>query len=339
MKKYVQIITLAAIALLAVCMIGCAEVPVETGADGENEELTVVASFYPLAYLTQEVAGDTIDVVNLIPSGGEPHHYEPTVKQMAMLENADLFVFQGAGMESWVESQEESLEAKGVKLLEASSHLDLLKTEDGHHEEEHHDEHEHEHEDDHEDEHREDEHHHDHGEFDPHTWLDPVLAIETVKLIEHELAELDPANTDTFSANADALIAELSQLNDEFKSTLGDCEINAFITSHDAFQYLAHRYNLEVVAVAGISPHDEPSAVQIAELIEHAAEENIEHIFFEVLANSETAETLAAEAGLTPLVLDPIGGLSKDTADGTFVSLMKSNLENLKTGLRCQSAQ
>ena len=308
----------------------------------DNETLNVVASFYPLAYLTQEIAGDAIEVVNLVPAGGEPHDYEPSVKQMAQIENADLFIFQGAGLEPWVETQEESLEEKCVHLLEVASHLDLLKTAEEEHHDEHEDEgrdeHDDEDHDEHEEEEREEDHHH-HGEYDPHTWLDPILTIETIRLIKDTLSEADSERADVYAANANTLIAEFSQLDEDFKSSLNSCEIRAFITSHDAFQYLAHRYELEAVSVSGISPHDEPSAVQIAELVEHAKEENITHIFFEVLANSKTAETLANEAGLEVLVLDPIAGLSNETAGETYVTLMGENLENLKTGLRCTHTQ
>jgi len=318
-----------AMIIIIASLSGCSETPVETTQD--DTQPTVVTSFYPIAYLAQEIAGDTVEVVNLIPSGAEPHSYEPTVRQMALIEDADLFIFQGAGLEPWVEAQEESLETQGVQLLEVASHLTLLENEE--HEEEHHDEHEGE--DEHHDEDEDD--HHDHGEFDPHTWLDPMLAMETIDLIEKALADVTPSQSNTFAANADTLRAQFSELDKEFKTALNNCELRTFITSHDAFGYLANRYDLEVVSVTGVSPHDAPSAVQIAELVEHAQEENIQHIFFEVLANSKTAETLASEAGLDVLVLNPIAGLSDDTQNETYVTLMAANLNNLQTGLRCNT--
>ena len=378
--NYKGILASFAIALL---LAGCTAVEESTTSEDapaetvESEPLSVVASFYPLAYLTQEIAGDTLEVTNLIPAGAEPHGYEPTARQMATIESADLLVFQGAGLEPWVESQEEQLESK-VKLLEVSEHLELLKTEGheeeehddheeehddhGHedehheeHEEEHHDEHDdheeeghddHDHDDDHHEEEHEDEHgheedHHDHnhGEYDPHTWLDPVLTIETIELIEETLTELAPEHADTFAANADALAGEFSRIHEEFESSLSDCEQDTFITSHDAFQYLAQRYNLNAKSVSGVSPHAEPSAQKLAELATYAKENNVQHIYFEVLANTKTAETLASEAGLSPLVLDPIAGLSDENQDETYVSLMEANLNNLKTGLQCQSTQ
>lgn len=313
MKKLISILSLSALVFT-----GCQTAePVETVSE-ENESLTVVASFYPLYFFTSEIVGDAenVEVINLIPSGGEPHSYEPSPSQLAQMETADLIVVQGTSLEPWFEALEDELEDGGVETLEVNDDLELMEFE------EEHDDH------DHDD--------HGHGEYDPHTWLDPVLAIETVVLIKEELEEVDPVNADTYDANADALISRLEILNESYEESLEACELDMILTSHDAFRYLAERYGLHANAVAGISPFDEPSANQIAELIELSEDEGVQHIFFEVLANSEAAEVLADEAGLSTLVLDPVAGLSEDQTDEDYFSIMEMNLSNLTTGLACE---
>jgi len=289
-----------------------------------DETKTVVTSFYPLYFFTSELSEgvDNLEVINLIESGGEPHTYEPSPSQLAKMESAELMIVQGAGLEPWFEGLEHELEENGVSLLEVNSHLDLMAFEEEHDDHEDHNDHE-------------DEHDHDHGEFDPHTWLDPVLALEIVEHISEELIAMDPENEAIYLANVALLEEKFTTLNENFEKSLTTCELDAFITSHDAFSYLAERYGLHAHAVSGISPFDEPSANQITDLIEIAEEEGVKHIFFEVLANSEAAEVLADEAGLTSLVLNPIAGLSKDQSDEDYFTLMYTNLDNLKIGLTC----
>lgn len=309
MKKLLSILTLGLLLFAAGCQ----------SPKPQQDAITVITSFYPLYFFTSELVGETegIEVINLIPSGAEPHSFEPSPAQLAQMESADLIIVQGAGLEPWFEGLEHELEHDGVQILEVNSHLNLLTTEEDH------DDHE-----GHEDE-------HDHGEFDPHTWLDPVLAIQTLEYISMELIRLDLANGEAYSENASQLTSKLEALHDSYESTLSACSLDAFITSHDAFNYLAERYGLHAHSVSGISPFDEPSAHQIAELIELAEEEGIQHIYFEVLANTEAAEVLAAEAGLTSLVLNPIAGLTGEQEGEDYISLMETNLENLKTGLAC----
>lgn len=303
MKKLISILSLSLVLMAAGCE--SSEPVVET----TDEMKTVVTSFYPLHFLTSELSEgvENIEVINLIESGGEPHSFEPSPSQLAKMERADLVIVQGSGLEPWFEGLEHGLEDNGVSLLEVNSHLDLMSFDDDH----------------------------DHGEFDPHTWLDPVLALDIVEHITEELMAMDPENEALYLGNAVVLEERLRTLDEYFENSLVTCELDAFITSHDAFSYLAARYGLHAHAVSGISPFDEPSASQITELIEIAEEEGVAHIFFEVLANSEAAEVLADEAGLTPLVLNPIAGLSSEDEGEDYFTLMYTNLDNLKIGLAC----
>ena len=306
MRKILSFIALFSLLFAAGCQSAAPVVEEEPEASH-----TVITSFYPLYFFTSEVLGDTegVELTNLIPSGGEPHTFEPSPSQLGQMESADLLIVQGAGLEPWFEGLD-----VGVASLEVNAHLDLMAAEEGH--------------DDRDD--------HGHDDEDPHTWLDPVLAAETVEHIREALVVMDEANAAAYEANADELVARLGALDAAFAEGLASCSLDAFITSHDAFGYLAKRYGLHVHAVAGISPFDEPSAHQLTELIEVAEHEGVEHIFFEVLANSEAAEVLADEAGLDTLVLNPIAGLSSDQSAEDYFSLMEANLANLRTGLACE---
>lgn len=332
MKKTFSLFALSMLVFATACQTaepsGTTESPAETGSP-----TTVVTSFYPLYFFTSEIAAgaQNVDVINLIPSGAEPHTYEPYPSQLAQMEESELVIAQGAGLEPWLEGLEHELEENGVKVLEINSHLELMSfdEEEDHHDHDHDDHEEEEHDDhDHKDEHA-------HGEFDPHTWLDPVLAMEIVEHITEELTEVDPANAELFLENSLDLLGRLAELHSSFEEGLASCELDAILTSHDAFAYLANRYGLHAHPVAGVSPFDEPSAKQLAELIEIAEDDGVEHIFFEVLANPEAAQVLQEEAGLTALTLNPLSGLTADQAEVNYFTMMKENLQNLKTGLAC----
>lgn len=313
--------------------------------EDNTETVSVVTSFYPLAYFTETIGKDLVHVTNLVPAGAEPHDYRPTPQDIAKIYDADLFIYNGGGIDAWASQTEEELRETSVTVLEMSTHIDgLMELPEGHgheheDEDEHHDdEDEEEHEDEHKEEsHDEDEHGHDET-FDEHFWLDPTLAIMEVETIRNVLSAIAPEHTETFFSNANDLIDELEQLDLAYQEGLASCEIPIAVTSHAAFGYLAHAYNFEMVAIAGISPHEEPSAGDLAEIAQTAREHGVAHIFFETLVNPDLAETLAKEIGAETLVFNPLGGLTQEELDNgeTYLTVMYNNLENLKTGMLCQ---
>jgi len=347
-------------------------------------KLKIKTSFYPMHEFTRQVAGDLADVENLVPAGVEPHDWEPTPQDMAGIADADVIVYNGAGMESWIDQVLDSVKDRDLKVIEASQGIEIMEGE-GHshahdhgtegehsHEDEHahdhgtegehsqEDEHAHDHgtegEHSHEDEHahdhgaegehsHEDEHahnhgeegghHHDHGGLDPHVWLSPALAIQQVRNIEQGLAEADPEHKDAYKANADAYVSKLEALDQEFKEGLKDSKRKDFITQHAAFGYLAKEYGLTQVPIAGLSPDQEPSASQMAKIIEFAKENNVKTIFFETLVASNVAETIAAEIGATTAVLNPIEGLTEEDISKQldYIAIMRQNLQALQAAL------
>ena len=299
---------------------------------------TVVASFYPLAFMAAEIAGSQLDVLNLA-GATDVHEYRPSPQDMAQLNNARLVVYQGAQLEPWVADVIPTLQKAGVATLEVSAGVQLREMEEhdehhGEHEDEQGDEHEDdEHHDEHDD-HDDHEHHHDHGEFDPHTWLDPVLAQQMAQNIGDAMAAADPANAAQYRARADELAQRFAQLDERYQAELQNCQVPEAIVAHDAYGYLADRYGLALHAISGLSTQDEPSAKILAELAQEA-EHGITHVLVEDNNIREFALTLARETGLQTLPINPLGR-GTSAPDQDFFGAMEANLSSFKAALGCQ---
>lgn len=319
----------------------------------------IMASFYPIAFMTQTIVGEKGQVTN-ISGSVDVHAYKLSPQDLVKLNEADLVIFQGAELEPWSDSVVPELKEKGVSILEISQHLELNKMEEHHDEhaghddihENHQDEHketheshkdehahsEHEDHDKHEENHAvhkddsHDEHHH--GEYDPHTWLDPVLAQTMVDEILKAMISIDATNESTYRSNATALKERFSQLDQAYTQSLANCVNQETIISHDAYGYLAKRYGFEFHAITGFSPQDEPSAKILAEL-KKEAEEGITHILIEENNITRFADTLASETGLKTLPINPLGrGTLNPQKD--FFDVMNDNLNSFKEALNCQ---
>jgi len=318
------------LAFTLLLLTGCATEP-ENSEENQtvvtvDNSKSIVASFYPLAYMAQEIVGNTTTVVNLA-GASDVHDFEPSPQDLVRLNKADLVIFQGAELEPWAEGVIEDLESKNVMTLEVTHDLALAKLED--HDEDHGDEEDHEGE---EDEEHDD---HGHGEFDPHTWLDPVLAQDMVDEILAALIEIDAGNQALYKSNAETLKQKFAQLDQNFKTRLANCTNQEVIISHDAFGYIARRYGFETHAIAGISTSDEPSAKILAELKDEAAA-GATHILTEQSNVTRFAETLAREAGLTILDVNPLGrGPLNENIN--FIDVMYNNLESFSTALNCKA--
>ncbi len=288
---------------------------------GSDGTLDVVASFYPVAFLAEQIGGEHVSVSTLTEPGVEPHDLELSPQQTAELTEADLVVYL-AGLQPAVD---EAIEQAGVEhVAEASSFTSLEahgETED--HSDEHAEEHAEEHEDD----------GHDHEGRDPHLWLDPVRYAEVATGVGDAMAEADPDHAEAYHRNADRLVADLEGLDEEFTQGLADIRGNTFITNHAAFGYLAERYGLHEEAITGLDPESEPSGERMRELHEVAEDENVTTVFFETLASDETARTLADDLGLRTAVLDPVEGITDDSPGADYFEVMRANLEALREAL------
>lgn len=306
---------------------GCSSVVGNAPAFEEGSaKLKVAASFYPMYEFARAVGGDRADIVNMVPVGTEPHDWEPTAKHMKTLNEAALFIYNGAGMEHWVEKTLGSVDNKSLVAVETSKGLTLL---EGH------------------EEHEDDDHGHGHGHgseekdadeaFDPHVWLNPLNVVRQVEAIRDAMVKADAANKATYEANAAKYIEQLQALDKEFEAGLTGCKHKEIFTSHAAFGYLVNRYGLEQHAIAGLSPEAEPKPQQMKEIVDEAREHNVQYIFFETLASDKVANVVAKEIGAKTLVLNPFEGLTADEvkAGKNYLSVMRENLANLKIALEC----
>jgi zinc transport system substrate-binding protein len=282
------------------------------------EPLQVVANFYPLAEALQRVGGDRVEVANLTPPGAEPHDIEVTSDDVDAIEDADLVVFLGGDFQPGIEKVAEersgpTLDIATKVALEAGD--EAAESEEGGHAEDG----------------------HDHGDADPHFWLDPTLMRAAVDAIEAELSAVSPADAATFAANAAAYAAELTALDAEFTAGLTGCARTQIVTAHAAFHYLAHRYALEQLPITGLSPESEPDPQRLDELADLVEREGVTTIFSETLVSPEIAETLARETGATTAVLNPLEGLTDDQLDAgaTYLSVQRENLAALQAALGC----
>lgn len=305
----------AALILLAgLTLTGCGS----TSNDSASGQVEAVAAFYPLAYVVERVGGDLVNVTNLTSPGVEPHDLEPSPRDTATVATADLVILEAGFQPAIDETVKQN--ATGT-IVDAAEVADLLPFDDhGHEDEEHSDEESHE--------------GHDHGDVDPHFWLDPARMGLLTDVVAAELAELDADNAATYSANAEALLAELESLDAEYAEGLAQCDRDTVVVSHDAFGYLA-KYDLEFEAIAGLSPDAEPTPGDLAKLKSLIESEGVTTVFAETLASPDLAQTLADEAGVTIAVLDPIEGLSDETSGEDYVSLMRANLTALREANGC----
>ena len=266
------------------------------GASGAGSGTHVVTSFYPLQFVAQRVAGEHADVVNLTQPGQEPHDLELSVRQTADVAGADVVLFE-SGFQPAVD---DAVEQSGPDhVVDAVDSADLA------------------------------------GD-DPHFWLDPTRLGKVAAAFEQQLAEADPDHAADYERNLGRLRADLDELDTAFEKGLADCEADTIVVSHDAFGYLGDRYGLDVVGINGLSPDAEPSPSHLRQLQDMIREDGITTVFSEELASPKFADSLARDVGVDTAVLDPIEGLSDETADEDYLSLMRSNLDELTTANRCR---
>jgi zinc transport system substrate-binding protein len=316
---------LALAAVPALVLAACGDDDGDDSAGGDDQT-SVVASFYPIAEAASSVGGDQVDVTNLTPAGTEPHDMELTPDLVDELEDADLVLYLGQGFQPAVEEIAEGRDGPSIDLLESielqAGGTEALEAEEaagGEHAEEEGGE-----------EHAE-------SELDPHFWLDPQLLSSAVDEVESALAEVAPDDASTFRSNAESYRAQLAALDEELATGLTNCERDDIVTSHAAFFYLAERYGLTQLPIAGVSPEAEPDAGRLDELADLIESEGITTVFFETLVSPDVAETLARETDAETAVLNPIEGLTEEQLDDgdDYASVMRENLAVLQEALGC----
>ena len=320
MKKR-GILVLAAVAALNMHAFAAEE------ATDVGEKLKVMASFYPMYDFVEKIGGDYVEVTNMVPAGTEPHDWEPAATDIKNLEEADVFIYNGAGMEHWVEDVLASLENKDLKAVEASKGLELLA---GGEEAEATSEDQTETDSEAATDDQAEE-----VSYDPHVWLSPKNAKQEMSNIKDALIEADPDHAEAYEQNYETYATKMDDLDAEYQEKLADTKSKDLIVAHEAFGYLCREYGLNQVGIEGLSPDSEPDAKRMNEIIAFAKENNVKTIFFEELVSPKVAETIASEIGAKTAVLNPLEGLTDEeiSAGEDYFSVMESNLEALTQAL------
>lgn len=285
--------------------------------DGDGK-LNVVASFYPMQFLAQEIGGDHVSVDTLTKPGVEPHDLELSPQQTASLGEADMILY----LKGIQPAVDDAIGQSGVKnTVDAATLTKLEKhgTGVGHDHGHEGEEHGHESEDE--------------AGADPHIWLDPVKYAEVAEGVGKAMEKADPDHAAAYKKNTKALVEKLDGLNTKFEDGLKNTKTKTFITTHSAFGYLAERYGLDQESISGIDPESDPSPARIKELQGIAKEDDVSTVFFETLASDKTAKTLAKDAGLKTDVLDPLEGITGKSKGDNYVEVMESNLAALEKAL------
>jgi zinc transport system substrate-binding protein len=299
---------LAPLVALPLVLAGCGAGSTPGVADGTVD---VMASFYPLQFVAEQVGGDRVTVRSLTPPGAEPHDVELSPAQVSRIDGADLVVYL-SGFQAAVDDA--VAQTSPAHVVDAANDTTLMTPAE-----------EHSHEDGAEE--------HDHGALDPHFWLDPSRLPSVVDDVAKELSAIDPDGASEYSANAEALNQKFDALDAAYATGLATCETRTFVTSHEAFGYLADRYDLQQVGISGIDPEAEPSPARLAAVEKIVRDQHVGTIFFESLVSPKVSETLAKDLGIDSAVLDPIEGLA-DPADDYF-SIAQRNLDALRMALSC----
>ena len=263
----------------------------------DSSKLQVISSFYTLHEFSQNVGQEKVNVTLLVPDGVEPHDWGPTIKDVQRIQKSDLIIINGIGFENWVDNLDET-DYQGVIVDTSYGILDKNLGQEQ-------------------------------STGDPHIWLNPVYAKTQVQNIANAFSNSDPENQEYYQLNAAKYIEELDLLDSKIRNELSNCN-HDFVAFHDAFSYFADEYNLnQHTIISSNDPHGEATAKTLENVISTAKELNIKVIFSEENVNPRTSEIIANEINGKVLVLSPL----EVSSDGTYISKMIENLNNLKEAL------
>lgn len=298
MKKLI-ILSLAVFLLLS-----CRQAP------PPQDKIKVVSSIYPISSLIQKVGGDQVEVVTLLPLGASPHTFEPRAREIKAFSQAKVFFAVGAGLDFWAKKLVTSASpellvvdlSQGLPLIEeAEEHEEHVPSTGGKH-------------------------------YNPHYWLDPVLAQKMAEKIALTLSQADPRNRDYYQQRLGETQKELAALDQEIRAVTKQFTIREFISFHPAWTYFARRYNLKQAGVIETSPGKEPTAKELAAIIAAAKKAKVRAIFAEPQFSPKAAEAIARECGARVLLLDPEGGSLKERED--YFALLRYNINTMSQAMK-----
>lgn len=291
MKK--KIISGALAILMSIMLIGCGNNTKATSENSTYDKLNVIVSIYPLKEFTEKIGGDKVQVTCLVPDNMEPHDYEPKTKDFEELAKSKAFIYNGLGMETWVNSVNDAIRDKGVVIVDSSNGVEVRKEEDA---------------------------------VDPHIWLSLKNAEIQSKNIKNTLIQMDGKNKDYYEENYNKFVDELETVYNEYKPKFDKLSKKNFITGHAAFGYLCRDFGLTQRSVENLFAEGEPTPKQLEELVNFCKENNIKTVFSEALASPKVSETLAKEVKAEVV---PILTLEAKEDDKSYIEAMRYNLDEI----------
>ena len=274
---------------------------------------SVTVSTFALYDIVQHVAGDSVDLFKILPWGVDAHDFELTPQLMVKISQSDLVIYSGAGLEPWVHG----FNFKHA-VIDMSSHVNLRALK-------HHDE-----------DIDEDEHHH--GAFDPHYWLSPSNMMMATDVITQSLITLNPSLKESYLSNKDEYLSMLKNLDKQFKTKLSTCKKDTIVVNHNAFGYIADKYNFHVASLSGFSSEAKPSAKDMTRLMNLIQKDKISTIFFESFASDRVIKSIAKDTHIHVDSLQPLANLTANEAQEklTYEKIMSVNLEKIAKVLECR---
>ncbi|MCX6773368.1 MAG: metal ABC transporter substrate-binding protein, partial [Candidatus Micrarchaeota archaeon] len=271
-------------------------------------KLKVVASFYPMYDFARNVGGDRVEVTSLIPTGVEPHDFEPTPSDIKTLSSARVFVLNGVIEDSWAPKLLEGIDNPNLTVVDASKGVQLVASQDA-----------------------------DTPGNDPHIWLDPVDAKKQVANIRDALEKADPTGKDYYEANANAYMAKLDKLDAEFRAAMATCRNKNMIITHATLAYFCKEYGCNQVPVEGVNAEGEPTPAVVAAIVDQAKAKNITVVFVEKLYSPQVAQTIANEIGGKVAVFNTMHGLTLEEQQRgeDYLSQQEENVATIKANLDC----
>ena len=312
MKK---IYTTILIIIMSLGLVACSNGVKKEEGNTSDEKVKVYATIFPIYDFTKNIGKDKIELNYIVPPSSEPHDYEISAKTIKDIQNADLLIKNGLGVDGFADNIKS--ESEKLNIVVASEGIEKITYEkDGIHDENHTEE--------------------EHGEYDPHVWLNINNAIKECENIKNALVKVDAKNKEYYEENYNNYVKELKDLQDSYKENLKEIKNKTILVSHDAYGYLCKEYGINQISVTGVNPNQEPSMSKIAELTDYAKDKNIKYILFDGLVNPKVSQTIANEANIDTMILYSIDGITKEDFNNSedYVSLMEKNLETLKTVLK-----
>ncbi|WP_010095086.1 metal ABC transporter solute-binding protein, Zn/Mn family [Ornithinibacillus scapharcae] len=278
-----------------------------------DEKLTIYTSVYPIQYIVERIGGNTLSVYSIFPPGVDAHSYEPTTKMMTSLAKSDAFFYIGAGMEGFSEAIANALKIENVKLLELGLYEELYEPVHLHEQgetlklENHHDD------------------GHNHGEHDPHIWIDPLRMIDMAHIIVEQLMEINPSQAALYERNFKLLIEDFAELDKLFSETLANKKQSKILVSHAAFGYWEERYGIEQVSINGISSTLQPSQKDLIKIIKQAEKSDFNYVIFEQNTFNKVSTIIQEYIDVDSLTIHNLAVLTEEDLNRNedYLTLMK----------------